>query len=392
MSFFFHSFFGLLAAASLLVGTGLFFLMKAVWNHFLPASVRHRKRWRVLGGLLSAAALLGVGFLFWRDLLIFVAYLPFLAGLLELVFRLIRRILKNRRPFGSRAERFVRACGTVWRSRLLPFFLSALIVLLGAVNLAHIRTTEYRLTPSSSSAESLRNLPGQTLTAYVLSDIHADTIQNPEAVHRYLESIAAEKPDLLLLVGDLTDESTPKESMLQLFEWIGAVPTVYGIFSVDGNHDRQNYAESSSRTFTSAEYSAAMKANGIRLLSDETFETDAFRIIGRKDASSRDRMPGNAILTDEQRENRKYTILLDHQPNGGSKDDWNDADLVLCGHTHGGQIFPAGLLIELFGYNNGRYETDGKTVIVSSGVAGWGFKTKTQGRAEGVRIVITAEP
>ncbi|MBO4366533.1 MAG: metallophosphoesterase [Clostridia bacterium] len=389
MGFFFRSFFGLLVAAALLVGTGLFFLMKAVWNHFLPASVVHRKRWRILGGLLSAAALLGIGFLFWRDLLIFVAYLPFLAGLLELVFRLIRRILKNRRPFGQRMERFLSFCGKIWRSRLLPFALSALIVLLGAVNLANPRTTAYELTATSPSAGSLNALPDGKLTVYFLSDIHVGTIQNPESVHRYLQAIAAEKPDLLLLGGDLTDESSSKEDMLSLFEWIGQIQTTYGIYAVDGNHDRQKYASDGSRTFSSAEYASAMEANGIRLLSDECVETDAFRIIGRKDASDSSRKAGNSILTDEQRADPKYTILLDHQPNGGTAEDWSDADLVLCGHTHGGQVFPAGLLIELFGYNAGLYKDGDRTLIVSTGVAGWGFKTKTQGRAEGVKIVLS---
>ncbi len=382
-------FFRLIAAASLLVGTGLFFLLKAVWNHFLPASVVHRKRWTVLGGLLSAAALLGIGFLFWRDLLIFIAYLPFLAGLLEVLCRLIRRILKNRRPFGQRAEKVLTCCGKIWRSRLLPFALSALIVLLGAANLANIKTTSYELTSSSPSAGSLKSLPDGTLTVYFLSDIHVGTIQDPESVRRYLQTIAAEKPDLLLLGGDMTDESSSKEDMLALFEWIGQIPTAYGIYAVDGNHDRQNYASEGSRTFSSAEYAAAMEANGIRLLSDECVETDFFRIIGRKDASDRSRKAGNAILTAEQRSEPKYTILLDHQPNGGTKEDWSDADLVLCGHTHGGQVFPAGLLIELFGYNDGLYRDGDRSLIVSSGVAGWGFKTKTQGKAEGVKIVLS---
>ena len=385
-------FFRLIAAASLLVGTGLFFLLKAVWNHFLPASAVHRKRWTILGGLLSAAALLGIGFLFWRDLLIFIAYLPFLAGLLEVLCRLIRRILKNRRPFGQRTEKFLSCCGKIWRSRLLPFALSALIVLLGAANLANIRTTNYELTSSSPSAGSLRSLPDGTLTVYFLSDIHVGTIQDPESVHRYLQTIAADKPDLLLLGGDLTDESSSKEDMLSLFEWIGQIPTAYGIYAVDGNHDRQNYASEGSRTFSSAEYVSAMEANGIRLLSDECVETESFRIIGRKDASDRSRKAGNTILTAEQRSDPKYTILLDHQPNGGTKEDWSDADLVLCGHTHGGQVFPAGLLIELFGYNDGLYRDGDRSLIVSSGVAGWGFKTKTQGKAEGVKIVLSCTP
>ena len=54
-------------------------------------------------------------------------------------------------------------------------------------------------------------------------------------------------------------------------------------------------------------------------------------------------------------------------------------------------MFPVGLILELAGYNAGRYDEKDRTVIVTSGVAGWGFLLKTQGRAEGVLIRLTPE-
>ena len=230
---------------------------------------------------------------------------------------------------------------------------------------------------SWASASSLSVLPDRQLTVYVLSDIHIGTIQNPETVFRYLDAIAAEKPDLLLLCGDLTDESSPEENARELFARLGKIPATYGVYAVDGNHDR---------SYTKAQ----CEQNGIVYLEDACVETEAFRIVGRKDASGRNRLPVSGILAEEQKQTPKYTILLDHQPNSGTPEDWAGADLVLCGHTHGGQVFPANLVLEIAGYNAGLYAEQDRTVIVTSGVAGWGFKTKTCAPAEGVKIVIHA--
>lgn len=313
----------------------------------------------------------------WRITLILLLYwLAFTAAvdLLAFIIARFRKLLAKDAPWKNWKIKVRK----VFRTRLIPVFLAILLTGYGILNLANLRENKYTVTSA---------LVREPLRVFLLTDIHFDTIQSKQEVFDCLDAIADEQPDLLLLGGDMTDEGTSAESMHELFEHIGKVQTTYGIFYVSGNHDKQAYSRN--KAFTEEEYEAVLQQNNIRHLSDEIFETDTFILIGRNDASNRNRLPGNTFL--ENWEHDKYVILLEHQPNSSTKEDWKDADLVLCGHTHNGQVFPAGCLIEAFGYSGGMYREGNRTLIVSAGVAGWGFKLKTQGKAEYVRIDIQPE-
>ena len=69
----------------------------------------------------------------------------------------------------------------------------------------------------------------------------------------------------------------------------------------------------------------------------------------------------------------KYTILLDHQPNDYSNEK-GKVDLVLSGHTHGGNLLPVNFLV--YAKNDQTYgmeEIDNTIFIVSSGISCWGM-------------------
>ena len=75
-----------------------------------------------------------------------------------------------------------------------------------------------------------------------------------------------------------------------------------------------------------------------------------------------------------------FTVVLDHQPNDYEKEAASGVDLVLSGHTHGGHIFPGGLIGLLIGANDRVYGTevrDNTTFIVTSGISGWAIPFKT---------------
>ena len=70
------------------------------------------------------------------------------------------------------------------------------------------------------------------------------------------------------------------------------------------------------------------------------------------------------------------------------------ADLILSGHTHGGQVWPAGAvgMVAKNERNYGRkHIADHCDAIVSGGTGTWGYKFRTQGRTEIVCAEITTE-
>ena len=73
-------------------------------------------------------------------------------------------------------------------------------------------------------------------------------------------------------------------------------------------------------------------------------------------------------------------IMLDHQPNDYAAEEASGVDLVLSGHTHGGHIFPAGLLGVWMGANDKTYGYErrgGTDFFVTSGISGWVIPFKT---------------
>ena len=92
----------------------------------------------------------------------------------------------------------------------------------------------------------------------------------------------------------------------------------------------------------------------------------------------------------------RYTIVLCHEPVELSEIRDAGADLILCGHTHGGQIFPAGMISEkiLKLHEAGSGMTDlggGCRVIVSTGVGTWSYPVRTEGKSEIVVIDVTGK-
>ena len=79
-------------------------------------------------------------------------------------------------------------------------------------------------------------------------------------------------------------------------------------------------------------------------------------------------------------------IVMDHNPaNIGEYS--KEADLVLCGHTHKGQVFPGSLITNaLYDVDYGYYQKDADSpqVIVTSGVGSWGMPMRVATDCENV--------
>ena len=234
----------------------------------------------------------------------------------------------------------------------------------------------HRVFETRETFTTTKDLGAERLRIVEIADSHVGITLDGEDFAEQMKRVSAAQPDAVVIVGDFVDDDTEKEDMLRACEALGELETKYGVYMVLGNHDRGyfNY-----RSFTGDELFAALDANGVRVLRDEAVMIDSrFYLIGRRDRSERGRLSAAELMSglDET----KYAIMLDHQPNDYDAEAESGVDLVLSGHTHGGHVFPAGLIGLWTGANDRAYGSErrgGTDFYVTSGISGWGIPFKT---------------
>lgn len=210
------------------------------------------------------------------------------------------------------------------------------------------------------------------------SDLHISVVNNHNFLESIVEKINAQEPDLILIGGDLVDESPTKLEKLNLVDQLKNLKSKYGIYSITGNHEYINGVEPTVRF---------LESMGIRFLRDELIKIDdAFYVIGREDRSKKgftgiDRKNLAEIMKSV---NEKLpTILLDHQPVNLDEAKEMNITLQLSGHTHHGQFFPLNLITKKVYEVSWGYKKKGNThFYVSSGIGTWGPPIKIGNDAE----------
>jgi predicted MPP superfamily phosphohydrolase len=201
------------------------------------------------------------------------------------------------------------------------------------------------------------------LTFVQLSDIHAGALMTEERMRRIAQAAAALNADVVVMTGDLIDiSSKATQPFTRAFTGLQGK---LGTYAVLGNHDYLAGADAVER---------ALKDAGIVLLRNSGARLERGKgtlYLGGVDDPSRDGQgvhPGRALRAAAPEEPR---IMLAHRPSLFDVCAKSGAQLVLSGHTHGGQIAlsPAWSLARVLGpYTMGLYEEDGARLYVHRGM------------------------
>lgn len=248
----------------------------------------------------------------------------------------------------------------------------------------HVWRTEYKI-DTEKEVGNLRIVQ--------FADSHVGNMLYQEKFSEQMQAIQAEHPDIVVITGDFVDDDTSREDMTAACEALGELETTYGVYYVFGNHDK-GYYEAEYRGYTGEDLTAELEKNNVTVLQDEiVLLDDRFYLIGRQDASENHR-GGSAASMEELTEGlskEKYSIVLDHQPYDYDAQEAAGVDLVLSGHTHGGQLFPFNRMGQWTGIDDKSYglEQRGNTnFIVTSGISDWAIKFKTGCKSEYVVVDI----
>lgn len=228
------------------------------------------KRSRIARSVLGVAVVVLCGI--WRVVVIVVMHVIAFSLLCEIAAVIARRIGKR-----FKGKRVYSVCRVIYRSAAVPLLLTAALMLYGTVNMWHIVRTDYTVT-SAKLADEYRIV--------LMTDTHFGSIQSPEVLEEKVDEINSLNADMIVLCGDITDESTTREQLDQVFEIYSRMKSRYGTFYTYGNHDRQEYAVANRRAYTPEEFADVVRSHGIKILQDDFVNIgNDLVLVGREDKS-----------------------------------------------------------------------------------------------------------
>lgn len=259
------------------------------------------------------------------------------------------------------------------------YALAALIVLAGHVNAIVPRVVHLNIKVDKPVEAPLRMV--------AVSDIHLGHVIGSRQLRRMVRTVNAQRPDVLLLVGDTFDQQLEPVLRHDVGQLFGQVEAKHGVVAVTGNHDYFGLH---------ADKIAYLRRCGVEVLCDSVLHIDGgYTIVGRNDLQSqrelgRRRASLPELLRDVDA--RRAIIVLDHQPFHLEEAQQAGADIQLSGHTHHGQLWPLNRITEaMYELSHGYMQKGSTHYYVSAGYGTWGPRVRLGSRSEVVVIDIVGK-
>jgi hypothetical protein len=260
----------------------------------------------------------------------------------------------------------------------LGYFISVLFILLlvsifGYIRFANTAVTRFSIPIKNSNHEN------NDIHIIAISDIHLGNLIRKERLDKWVNLINSQKPDIILIAGDLFDHNMLTVEVQQMDQELSKLDARYGVYAIPGNHD---YYAGIDKAIS------FMKKSGIKVLRDQSVTIDQkFIIIGRDDYTNRKRKSLDTLV--KGLDTGLPRIVLDHQPHSFAESLKNNIDLHLSGHTHNGQIFPINRIVSKIYELGYGYKKSGNThYYVTSGLGLWGAPIRIGTHSEIVSIVL----
>lgn len=220
-------------------------------------------------------------------------------------------------------------------------------------------------------------MDGTVLVA--LSDMHLGSQLGEKWLAARVAQVNAQRPDLVVLLGDIFEGHGPPED--QMIAAIKQLSAPMGIWAVPGNHEFHRGGDMS-----------LFEDLNFKLLRNSWTEVKPGLVLAGVDDLTARRRNGLSIDTIAQtlvESPAGAIILLSHTPWEADKAAKAGVDLMLSGHTHGGQIWPFDYLIRSrYPLLEGRYEIDDMTIIVCRGTGTWGPRMRLWRPSEILHVTI----
>ena len=217
--------------------------------------------------------------------------------------------------------------------------------------------------------------PEKRMRLVFFSDLHIGEAMTPDYIARAVKLIQDQKPDLILCGGDFIDHRAVYAYDPRVMASLRSLHAPMGVYYVLGNHEYRDDLEANIRWVS--------EVGGTLLRDSIAFPGNGpLTLIGRDDWVNGNRKPFE-VIANEADPLRGPVVLMEHTP--ASIDSIGDSpvDLILCGHTHGGQIWPGQLMVWWrYGMVSGTRPVGEREVCISSGIGSAGATYRVGTRSE----------
>lgn len=217
--------------------------------------------------------------------------------------------------------------------------------------------------------------PKKRMRLVFFSDLHIGEAMTPDYIARAVKLIQDQQPDLILCGGDFIDHRAVYAYDPRVMASLRSLHAPLGVYYVLGNHEYRDDLEANIRWVS--------EVGGTLLRDSIVFPGNGpLTLIGRDDWVNGNRKPFE-VIANEADPLRGPVVLMEHTP--ASIDSIGDSpvDLILCGHTHGGQIWPGQLMVWWrYGMVSGTRPVGEREVCISSGIGSAGATYRVGTRSE----------
>lgn len=253
----------------------------------------------------------------------------------------------------------------------LAVFFTTMVI--GHRNVRYPRVMYQKYTVKRLVPEGAR--PEKRMRLVFFSDLHIGEAMTPDYIARAVKLIQDQQPDLILCGGDFIDHRAVYAYDPRVMASLRSLHAPLGVYYVLGNHEYRDDLEANIRWVS--------EVGGTLLRDSIAFPGNGpLTLIGRDDWVNGNRKPFE-VIANEADPLRGPVVLMEHTP--ASIDSIGDSpvDLILCGHTHGGQIWPGQLMVWWrYGMVSGTRPVGEREVCISSGIGSAGATYRVGTRSE----------